>query len=167
MNRHALQQIPFFVYGTLIPGQPNDHLWRGGIKSIETAVFRNGKLYDLGHYPMLVEEGVGTVRGKLISVANGQYKDILQRLDSLEGYNPEQPSKSSFRRIKREVTTGTGQKFLCWLYVGRQEFVLDGKMIPSGDWENYAAETYHDMDLWWTNVDTVLGFLDGADNDGA
>ena len=167
MNRHALQQTPFFVYGTLIPGQPNDHLWCGAIKSAKTAVFNNGNLYDMGYYPMLVEEGGGIVRGKLISVANRLYKEILNRLDSLEGYNPDHPSDSTYRRIKREVTIENGQKTLSWLYIGRQEFVLNNKMIPGGDWVEYAAKMYDDMDIWWETIDTVSGFHDCTGGDGA
>ena len=73
-------------------------------------VFAEGNLYDMGYYPMLLEEGSGTVRGKLISVANVFYAEILNRLDNLEGYDPDQPGRSSFTRKRRAVMTESGQK---------------------------------------------------------
>ena len=164
MKRHALQHIPFFVYGTLIPGQPNDHLWRDGINSVETAVFNNGRLYDMGHYPMLVEEGRGTVRGKLISVTDRLYLETVNRLDSLEGYLPDQPARSSYLRVKREVTTSSGQKINSWLYVGRQKHALKPQVIPGGDWVAYAAHMRTELDNWWETVDSVFGLhLDEED----
>jgi len=166
MKRYALAQIPFFVYGTLIPGQPNDHLWRGGIRSVETAVFPNGILYDMGNYPMLVEEEGGVVRGKLISVVNGLYEEILSRLDHLEGYIPDQPSKSSYKRIKREVTTDKGQRSLSWLYIGRQKQAQKRRVIPGGDWVLYAASRRGNIDNWWENIDTVHGLHNGAEGSG-
>ena len=54
MNRHAPEQLPFFVYGTLLPGQPNDDLWGDGIAQVETAVLDDSHIYDMGYYPMLV-----------------------------------------------------------------------------------------------------------------
>jgi gamma-glutamylcyclotransferase (GGCT)/AIG2-like uncharacterized protein YtfP len=166
MNSHASEQIPFFVYGTLILGQPNDHLWRGAITSVKSAVFNNGLLYDMGYYPMLVEVKGGTVRGQLISVANRFYQEILDRLDILEGYMPDQPDKSSYRRVKREVTIEKGQRILSWLYRGRQKHVQKSKLIPGGDWELYAASMRCDLLDWWANIDTVLGLHDGVEGAG-
>ena len=55
--------LPFFVYGTLLPGQPNAHLWGDGIVAQQNATLANGRLYDLGAFPMLVEEGEEKVVG--------------------------------------------------------------------------------------------------------
>lgn len=162
MNRHALERLPFFVYGTLIPGQPNDHLWHNGINSIETAVFSNGILYDMNYYPMLVEEGGGIVRGKLVSVVNELFRETLNRIDNLEGYIPDQPVKSSYKRVKREVMTENGDKILSWLYVGRQENAHKCDHVPGGDWVKYASGKRVDMDIWWKTIDSVLGLHPGT-----
>ena len=161
MNCDASEQLPFFVYGTLIPGQTNDHLWREGIRGVETAVLTNGRLYDMGYYPMLVLEGSGTVQGKLITVASGCYGEILKCLDDLEGYIPDQPSKSTYMRLKRGVTTDDGRKALSWVYVGRPDYVGDTELIACGDWIDYAAGLSSQLDSWWENVITVHELHDG------
>jgi gamma-glutamylcyclotransferase (GGCT)/AIG2-like uncharacterized protein YtfP len=166
MNSGALDQIPFFVYGTLIPGQPNDHLWRDGIKRRKPAVYTNGNLYDMGYYPMLIEERGGTVNGKLISVASKQYKDILIRIDNLEGYDPKQSSRSSYRRVRRTVMIEGGQAILSWLYVGRQEFSDKKQVISGGDWVKHAAQLRIEMDNWWETVNTVLGLHESSEDSG-
>ncbi len=100
MKRHALERWPFFVYGTLIPGQPNEHLWGKAIATIETAVITNCQLYDMGYYPMLVEQQGAAVHGKLITVQYQAYENILARLDNLEGFVPDQPTDSTYRRVQ-------------------------------------------------------------------
>lgn len=166
MNYDASEQIPFFVYGTLIPGQPNDHLWGDGIRGVETAVFTHGMLFDLGYYPMLVEGGVGTVQGKLISVANGFYEEILNRLDYLEGYDPEQPDASDYRRVRREVNSQNGHTVFSWVYVGRLDLAEGFELIPGGDWLTHAASLRGLMDQWWETIHTVSGRHRGVENDG-
>ncbi len=160
MDHIALAQIPFFVYGTLIPGQPNDHLWQDGIKSIKAAMYTNGKLFDMGYYPMLVEEGGGIVRGKLITVADDHYHNTLRRLDRLEGYLPDKPNESSFRRVRRNVLVDNGRKILSWIYIGHQRHVKQYSTIPEGDWVGYAAKTQPSLDKWWETIETVLGLHD-------
>lgn len=100
MDHSASEAPPVLVYGTLLPGQPNEHFWRGAIGGVEPAALANGNLYLMGYYPRIVEEGGGNVTGKLISAANMLYNDGLDRLDDLEEYLPKQPSKSSYRRAK-------------------------------------------------------------------
>ena len=34
------RQLPFFVYGALLPGQPNHYLWRDGIRKQQAAAAR-------------------------------------------------------------------------------------------------------------------------------
>ena len=163
MNRYALPMNPFFVYGTLIPGQPNDHLWQDGIESVETAVFDGGKLYDMGYYPMLVEEKGGSVQGKLITVIPTLYRQILDRLDNLEGYSQDQPTESSFTRVERNVLLRNGKAITAWLYAGHLQYAVGKQEIPGGDWVSFAADLRGEMDNWWQSVDTVYGLLNGQD----
>ncbi len=160
MDRSASEAHPFFVYGTLLPGQPNEHYWRGAIRSVEPAVFENGNLYDMGYYPMLVEEGGGNVTGKLVSVANGLYRDVLDRLDDLEGYLPDEPSKSSYRRVKREVSTQDRQSRWCWLYVGLRDQTDNCQLVSNGNWEVYVSRINRGPVNWWDTIGTVLGDLE-------
>ena len=160
MSTHALQRLPFFVYGTLIPGQPNDYLWQEAIYSMEAAFFRNGKLYDMGFYPMLVEGDTGTVKGRLITVAHGGYQQILKRIDALEGYQPQRPGASAYKRLKREVSIANGQRVQAWTYVGRSRVARRGTLISGGDWVAYAARRNKEISGWWTTVTTVSGLHD-------
>lgn len=86
MSSYAWQRLPFFVYGTLIPGQPNDHLWQGAIGSLEAAVFDNGRLYDMGFYPMLVEGRAGMVKGKLIRVDGDWVPHAARRYNEISSW---------------------------------------------------------------------------------
>lgn len=166
MKRDASQRWPFFVYGTLIPGQPNEHLWGKAITTIETAVIANCQLYDMGYYPMLVEQPVGSVIGKLVTVKDQAYLDILARLDALEGFIPDQPMDSTYRRVKRDVTTHTGRTAVSWVYIGRREHVDESQLIAGGDWVAYAAGNQSRMAAWWQSVHTVLGRHGDSKNEG-
>ena len=95
--------LPFFVYGTLLPGQPNAYLWGEAVAAQQTAVLPNGRLYDLGSFPMLVEEGEESVQGMLIWVRPAEYTAVVASLDELEGYDPAQPLASAYRRVRRAV----------------------------------------------------------------
>ena len=50
-----MNRLPFFVYGTLIPDQPNYYLWKDSIVSTKDGLIKNYQLFDMGHYPMIVE----------------------------------------------------------------------------------------------------------------
>ena len=157
MKRNASQRWPFFVYGTLIPGQPNEHLWGKGITTIETAVIVNCQLYDMGFYPMLVEQQGGFVHGKLIRVKKQAYCNVLARLDKLEGFVPEQPTKSTYRRVRRDVMTNTGHTAVSWVYMGRIDQLGDAQLISGGDWESHVVGKQREMATWWESVQTVFG----------
>jgi gamma-glutamylcyclotransferase (GGCT)/AIG2-like uncharacterized protein YtfP len=129
-----MEQLPFFVYGTLLPGEANYHLWGDAIRREETAVFPNGRLYDLGGYPMMLEEGDAPVRGALIYVHPAAYAAILARLDALEGYNPERPDASPYQRRRRRALTEAGTAVTAWVYLGRRRYVRHRPVIESGDW---------------------------------
>jgi gamma-glutamylcyclotransferase (GGCT)/AIG2-like uncharacterized protein YtfP len=44
-----VEQLPFFVYGTLLPGQPNAHLWAGAVVAQEVRV-GNGRFQQAWVY---------------------------------------------------------------------------------------------------------------------
>ena len=50
-----MEKLPFFVYGTLIPDQPNYYLWKDSIVNTKKGFIKNHQLFDMGHYPMIVE----------------------------------------------------------------------------------------------------------------
>ena len=50
-----MERLPFFVYGTLIPGQPNYYLWKDCIVNTKKGSIEYYQLFDMGHYPMITE----------------------------------------------------------------------------------------------------------------
>ena len=156
-------QLPFFVYGTLLPGQPNAYLWGDGIAAMETAWFENGRLYDCGPYPMMIEEtAVLPVQGQLITPQPYQYDTLRQRLDTLEGFDPAQPQNATYRRVRRQVLVGARaeqpkRSEWAWVYVGRAEFVTNLPPIPSGNWVGYALARQRQMKDWWRHIRSAAG----------
>ena len=141
--------LPFFVYGTLLPGQPNYYYWGDAILAMETAVFPNGRLYDLGSYPMLIEAEGGSVTGAVITVDQSQYHAILTRLDQLEEYDPEQPEQSSYIRAKRAVQLPDGRIQTAWVYIGQWHFQPSLPVIKNGDWVEHSTSKHAEINEWW------------------
>lgn len=134
---------PFFVYGTLLPGQPNAFLWQGLESRVERAWFENGRLHDLGGYPMLVEAGSEPVAGQIIIAASDFYEIVMARLDFLEGYDPLRPELAGYRRVVRKVMLENGRSTPAWVYVGQIELVNGRAAIPNGDWAAYNYQKNH------------------------
>jgi len=157
------EKLPFFVYGTLLPRQPNAYLWGDSVVNLGDAALAGCNLYDMGAYPMLVEEGVGEVVGMVNTVAEADYEAVMARLDRLEGYDPMQPDQIRYRRVVREVQVinassehGQSSRSLkVWVYIGHPTAVADLKPIPGGDWAAYSAKTFQDIDQWWRDVASV------------
>ena len=135
-------QLPFFAYGTLLPGQRNFFVWGGAIIAQEQAVLANGRLIDLGSYPMLLEEGEATIQGMLLTVAPAKYMTVLSRLDILEGFDPTRPTEPGYRRVMRQVRGQQGCWHTAWVYIGQGIRRDDLPTIPNGDWASYAAQKW-------------------------
>lgn len=95
-----------FVYGTLKRGQLNSRLLAPDTLSAEPASTR-GRLYDLGLFPALVE-GDGIVLGEFVRLRATAVGNVLSVLDRLEGYRPDDPAGSMYRRRVVEVTRDDG-----------------------------------------------------------
>lgn len=142
--------LPFFVYGTLLPDQPNYALWQDGVRADEPARLAPGRLYDLGAYPMLVEEpGSGPVIGRLMHVEPAAYAWLVERLDALEGYQPHAPQASIYQRVVRAVQCVDGSRREAWVYVGQPAHVHGQPVVPGGDWATHAAGKQAEMRAWW------------------
>ena len=152
-------QHPFFVYGTLLPSQPNYALWQAAIISQEPAMFSGGRLYDMGYYPMLIptEQEEDVVKGMVITVDPANYATVLQKLDNLEGYNPKQPNESAYQRQQVAVLLDNGRFQTSWIYIGAPQFVQGKSVVPDGDWATYAANNQSVLDAWWQSIDSVAG----------
>lgn len=138
-------RLPFFVYGTLLPGQPNDGYWLGGIRTQRPAVMPRARLFDQGTYPILVEGGPGMARGLVITVGDTLYPLILNTLDYLEGYDSQHPETAEYRRVRRVVRLLNDQPVAAWVYVGRPDQVRD--LAPVGsDWKQYTLNRQRSID---------------------
>ena len=141
---------PFFVYGTLLPGQPNFDLWRDDIKHIEPAILWAATLYDMGGYPMLVEGHDAVVKGALVEIVPEAYEATLARIDELEAYDEAARRYSIYLREARQVQVNDGSHRVAWVYIGAQRHVA-GMEPFGGDWIAYSAENRQKISDWWHN----------------
>ncbi|MCX5557513.1 gamma-glutamylcyclotransferase family protein [Streptomyces sp. NBC_00038] len=129
---------PFFVYGTLRPGEHNHDLFlRGRTESEEPGRMRGVVLYEGPGYPYAVEEPGGVVSGELVTAGQGAYGELLAALDQLEEYVPGDP-RNLYERVTREVTRADGTTVHAWVYVAAPAVAArlraHGKLIEGGDW---------------------------------
>lgn len=132
-------RLPFFVYGTLRPGEANHDLFlRGRIRSEEPGRLAGALLYDGPGYPYAVEGTGGTVAGELVTPRADAYAELLAALDELEEYRPGDP-RNLYERVAREVIrTADGTPVRAWVYVAAPPVAARlrarGRLIESGDW---------------------------------
>ncbi|OAH09491.1 gamma-glutamylcyclotransferase family protein [Streptomyces jeddahensis] len=131
-------RLPFFVYGTLRPGECNHDLFlRGRTVAEEAARLAGAVLYEGPGYPYAVEEDEGVVYGELVTAAPDAYDRLLAGLDRLEGYAPGDPA-NLYERVARPVTCGDGRVVRAWVYVAAPAVAADlranGKPIEGGAW---------------------------------
>lgn len=130
-------RLPFFVYGTLLPGEVNHDLFlRGRTRSEAPGRLPDAVLYDGPGYPYAVEERGGIVYGELVTALPQEYEELLVALDRLEDYAPGD-ARNLYERVEREVTAD-GATVRAWVYVAAPAVAARlrarGKLIESGDW---------------------------------
>lgn len=130
--------LPFFVYGTLRPGEHNhDRFVRGLDVREQPALLHGGALYDGPGYPF-VTDGDGTVRGALITATPQEYDGLLAALDGLETYlGPDDP-RNLYERVARDVEVPGAGTVRAWVYLAAsavsRTLGASGPRIPGGDW---------------------------------
>ncbi|MGW7213351.1 gamma-glutamylcyclotransferase family protein [Streptomyces collinus] len=132
--------LPFFVYGTLLPGEVNHGLFlRGRTRSEEPGRLADAVLYAGPGYPYAVEEpGGGAVSGELVTALPEAYAELLTELDRLEEYVPGDP-RSLYVRVERKVVRAAdGAAVRAWVYVAAPAVATrlraHGRAIEGGDW---------------------------------
>ncbi|MFI0514538.1 gamma-glutamylcyclotransferase family protein [Streptomyces sp. WSLK1-5] len=132
--------LPFFVYGTLRPGEVNpDFFLRGRIRSEAPGRLTGALLYDGPGYPYVVEEpGGGPVFGELLTAGSEEYDELLAALDELEEYTPGDPRNLYERAAREVVRVADGTAVRTWVYLAAPSVAVRlrarGKLIESGDW---------------------------------
>ena len=121
-----------FFYGTLMAGF--DRRRRAGIDMKLTYRGRGSiraSLFDLGIYPAAVPAQEGNVWGEVYEMVEPDA--VLEALDDIEGYRPDDPDKSLYARARAAVRMPDGSSEQAWVYfynapLGR------APRIPSGDY---------------------------------
>ena len=150
-----MEKLPFFVYGTLIPYQPNYYLWKDSIVATKKGSIQDYQLFDMGQYPMIVKSNGGTVHGMLMYIKNEDYDKITRIIDNLEGYEPENHGSSAYNREMRDIELENDTE-KAWIYVGSKEYVNQENIVDSGNWVNHISKKEGHKD-WWKEIDTVAG----------
>ncbi len=140
----AIAALPFFVYGTLRPGEVNHELFlRGRTASEEPATLQDAVLYDGPGYPYAVHRPGATIVGELITAAPGGYRALLAALDRLEEYEGPGRPGNVYDRIAREALRPDGTSVRAWVYLASPLIAGDlrarGTEIPGGDWFNRSG----------------------------
>jgi gamma-glutamylcyclotransferase (GGCT)/AIG2-like uncharacterized protein YtfP len=135
--------LPFFVYGTLKPGEPNYARYLAGQTASEAeATLPGAALFTEGPYPFLVTApdvlGPGeSVHGVIVALRPPVYELVLADLDRLEGYVPG-GAQNLYERVALDVVTSAGPR-RAWVYIAGEatlELVRAGRLrhIPGGVW---------------------------------
>ena len=153
---NAMKNLPFFVYGTLIPEQPNYYLWKDIITDTKNGIIRNYQLFDMGHYPMIIQSEGNNVHGMLMYVNDDDYEKITKIIDNLEGYNPEKHGMSAYNREIRDIELENGELTKALIYIGSEDFVKEENAVEEGNWVKHMSGKKGNQD-WWKETDTVAG----------
>ncbi|MFF4966499.1 gamma-glutamylcyclotransferase family protein [Streptomyces sp. NPDC003674] len=134
----ALGPRPFFVYGTLRPGERNHGLFlRGRTDREEPGRLPGAALYDGPGYPYAVDEPGAAVTGELVTASPRSYAGLLTELDRLEEYVPGDPG-NLYERVSRTVELPDGTTAPAWVYLAAPAVAARlrtrGRRIAGGDW---------------------------------
>ncbi|WP_240138138.1 gamma-glutamylcyclotransferase family protein [Streptomyces sp. MUM 178J] len=135
-------ELPFFVYGTLRPGERNHDLFLAGRTAAEEpARLAGAELYEGPGYPYAVESpdpSLGQVAGELVTAAPGECARLLAVLDRLEEYLAPGHPRNLYERVARDVVRPDGTARRAWVYLAAPPLAARlraaGVLIAGGDW---------------------------------
>jgi gamma-glutamylcyclotransferase (GGCT)/AIG2-like uncharacterized protein YtfP len=122
-----------FFYGTLMTPfnrtgrlRVDEHLVYTGRGTM------NAALFDLGIYPAAVPASEGKVWGEVYEMTHPAI--VLQALDEIEGFRPEEPESSLYTRNLTPVTLEDGRVVSAWAYfynapLGRAQRIESGDYL--------------------------------------
>ncbi|MFD7105011.1 gamma-glutamylcyclotransferase family protein [Streptomyces celluloflavus] len=132
-------RLPFFVYGTLRPGEAN-YGWalRGRTVTEEPARIGGASLYDGPGYPYAVAGPAdAVVYGDLVLPRDTDYDEVCAALDRLEGCAPGDPG-SVYERVATEAGCPDGRTVRAWVYLAAGPLAArlraTGTPVAGGDW---------------------------------
>ncbi len=124
-----------FFYGTLMSG-----FKRPGRQRLDAKLTPVGRgsihaaLFDVGLYPAAIPASDAVVQGELHRMSD--VDSVLRELDEIEGFRPEQPESSLYRRVETPVTLADGQTETAWTYFYNAP-LGNAPRIDSGDYLDY------------------------------
>ncbi|WP_309570421.1 gamma-glutamylcyclotransferase family protein [Deinococcus sp.] len=126
-----------FVYGTLMPGERNEHVARqGGTFDARPATLRGHRLIDLRPeaYPGVIPgDPSDTVTGHILTYAPAAWPTALPFLDALEGLH-ETPPLYTRQRVTVHVN-GHDEAAWVYLYARADRLARPGAVtVAGGDW---------------------------------
>jgi gamma-glutamylcyclotransferase (GGCT)/AIG2-like uncharacterized protein YtfP len=90
-------------------------------------------LFDVGFYPAAIPATDALVQGELHRMSDDT---VLHDLDEIEGFRPEEPDASLYRRLETLVTLDDGRTELAWTYFYNAP-LGNAPRIESGDYLDY------------------------------
>jgi gamma-glutamylcyclotransferase (GGCT)/AIG2-like uncharacterized protein YtfP len=142
------EHLPFFVYGTLRPGEENHQLFAASETLREVPAVLPRHVMYAGRYPCVVEdegegEGGSRVVGDLLFIHPALYEQVLAAFDALERCDPTHEDPW-YRRVTCTVDyvaeDGNSRRSTAWVYLGGRATVAtytERDRVPSGDWCAY------------------------------
>lgn len=140
------RRLPFFVYGTLLPGERNHRLLAGRTRSWTPAVLPGALLFRGPASPFAVADpaGKGQVHGEVVEIAAAMYDAVLADLDRLEGYHVPGDPANRYERVSRAVRGERGET-AAWVYLAGpvvdRDLLPTAARIPGGDWRHRDSLT--------------------------
>ncbi|MFI9258448.1 gamma-glutamylcyclotransferase family protein [Streptomyces sioyaensis] len=133
------ERLPFFVYGTLRPGEANyARTLRGRTAAEEPAHIRGALLYDGPGFPYATAGPAdAVVHGALVLPREGDYEEVCADLDRLEGYVPGDRG-NLYERVRTEAVRADGRTVSAWVYLAAAPLAArlraTATPLAGGDW---------------------------------
>ena len=148
----SAEALPFFVYGTLLPGYGNhDRTIRGRLDRVERGVRLPGARiyhYEYG-FPGMVRarpsddsSHLGVVTGALLYAPADEYLAVLADCDRLEGFTSPGAEGNMYEREIVEVLLPSGAFTRAWTYFSLVDNAA-ATPVPSGDWHAFMQSNRH------------------------
>lgn len=124
-----------FVYGTLKEGGYYSKSFDEERVSAKPAKLTGATMFDLGHFPGIVIDGVGTVRGELHLYK--EFTDVVRRFDRIEGHRKRNHDGNLYNKHVVEVETEDGEKVKAMVYtLNTHRISVEGReKVEDGTWQ--------------------------------
>jgi gamma-glutamylcyclotransferase (GGCT)/AIG2-like uncharacterized protein YtfP len=121
------EYVDVFVYGTLMRGYGNNFFLRHDVYLGPGETQPEYTLYDLRHFPAMVEGGDTSVKGEIYEV----HPKTIEWLDKLEGV-----AEGLYKR--EEIILADGEKALTYIFP-RSNLEQRDVPIKNGDWREWVS----------------------------